>query len=73
MCKSVTIFRAGQRPGGNEMEKKNEYDLAELLEGIINYESVLHGLSAEADDSMPELTIRLDNGQVFNLCVKRVK
>lgn len=55
------------------MEKKNEYDLVDLLEGIINYESVLHGLSAEADDSMPELTIRLDNGQVFNLCVKRVK
>lgn len=55
------------------MEKKNEYDFSELLGDIINYESVLHGVKAEVDDSMPELTIKLPNGQVFNLCVKRVK
>lgn len=63
----------GQRPGGNEMEKTNEYGVAEILEGIINYGSNYHCIHAEADDSIPELTITLPNGQVFNLCVKRVK
>ncbi len=55
------------------MEKTNEYGVAEILEGIVNYGSNYHCIHAEADDSIPELTITLPNGQVFNLCVKRVK
>ena len=54
------------------MEKFTEFEITEILEKSFNRTSV-PGLTVEVDDSMPELTIKLPNGQVFNLCVKRVK
>lgn len=62
----------GRVPGGNEMAKLNEFEVIEVLEKSFNRISV-PGFTVEVDESMPELTIKLPNGQVFNLCVIRVK
>ena len=62
----------GRVPGGNEMEKLTEYEFTEILEKSFNRTSI-PGLTVEVEESMPELIIKLPNGQVFNLCVKRVK
>ncbi len=55
-----------------ELVSINEFELAELIGKFLKSGSFL-GITVEVDDSMPELTIKLPKGQVFNLCVKRVK
>lgn len=49
------------------------FDLAEILDGIIKESEELHGAKSECDDSSPEVTIKLLDGQVFNITVKKVK
>lgn len=49
------------------------YDLAETLHKIITESEELHGIKSECDESSPEVTLYLMDGQVFNLAIKKIR
>lgn len=53
------------------MDRISSFDLCDILNEIILSSQV--AVYSEVDDSIPEITITLENGQVFNLQLKSVR
>ena len=51
----------------------SDFDITETLHKVIIESEELHGIKSECDESSPEITIKLLDGQVFNITVKKVK